>query len=331
MSQNRVCAILQTKYPIIEGGMAYVGNGALAAAVSNAGGFGQVAVSGRTPEDFEFQINISASLTNKPFGVNVPISGYFTHNPYFEIIEKYKDHIHAISLASGDPRPYIPYFKEMGLKILVLVGSVKHALNAGKAGADIVICEGFEAGGRNSPYELTLFGLVPQVSKAINIPVVAAGGIATGRGVIAAMALGAEGVQMGTRFIATQECEAHENYKQFIVDSKDDSTTVVERSVGRVNRVIKNSYVQQIQEIESSNQLTPEQIYPYISGSKNRIAALEGRIDDGWVHAGQSVGLIGSIDSVGNVIKEIVQEIADYNITLNQSITLSFRDEKMGG
>lgn len=321
MTVNRICEILEIDYPIIEGGMAYVGNGELAAAVSNGGGFGQVAVSGRTEEDFEKQIEIAHSLTHKPFGVNIPISGYFTHNPYFEVIEKHKEKLKAISLASGDPRPYIPYFKEMGLKILVLVGSVKHALNAEKAGADIVICEGFEAGGRNSPYELTLFGLVPQVSKAVSIPVVAAGGITAGQAAVAALALGAEGVQMGTRFIATKECQAHPNYKQLLVDAEDTATTVVERSVGRVNRVIKNSYIHKVVEIESFSP-TSEGLYPYISGSKNRISALEGHLEEGWVHAGQGVGLIQSIESATDVIREIIGEMKQYREVLNKKIDI---------
>ncbi|MFC4767762.1 NAD(P)H-dependent flavin oxidoreductase [Effusibacillus consociatus] len=321
MGVNRVSEILQVQFPIIEGGMAYVGNGELAAAVSNGGGFGQVAISGRTPEGFEEQIKIAISLTDKPFGVNIPISGYFTYNPYFDVVQKYKNHIHAISLASGDPRPYIPYFKGMGLKVMVLVGSVKHAINAEKAGADIVICEGFEAGGRNSPYELTLFGLVPQISKVVTIPVVAAGGIATGRGVIAAMALGAEGVQMGTRFIATTECQAHDHYKNLLVDAKDDSTVVVERSVGRVSRVLKSPYVNKVIELERKNP-APEELYPFISGQRNRLAALEGNVEEGWIHAGQSVGMITSVIPAAEVIQQIVQEMDEYRESLNHALDL---------
>lgn len=316
---NRVCQILDIKYPIIEGGMAYVGNGELAAAVSNGGGFGQIAVSGRSPEDVERQIELAHSLTDKPFGINIPISGYFAHNPYFEVIEKHKDKIKAVSLASGDPRPFIPYFKELGMKILVLVGSVKHALNAEKAGADLVVCEGFEAGGRNSPYELTLFGLVPQVSRAVQVPVVAAGGITTGQGAVAALALGAEGIQMGTRFIATSECQAHINYKQLLVEAGDTATTVIERSVGRVNRVINNAYVQEVQRFEASSP-SGEELYPYISGLKNRISAIEGRLDEGWVHAGQGVGLITSIQSATEVVQEIVAEIEEYTRRLNEKV-----------
>ncbi|MBU8908217.1 NAD(P)H-dependent flavin oxidoreductase [Desertibacillus haloalkaliphilus] len=320
MIMNRVSDLLGVRYPIIEGGMAYVGNGELAAAVSNAGGFGQVAVSGRNPDNFREQINIAATKTKKPFGVNIPISGYFSHyNEYFEIIKENKEHLHAVSLGSGDPRPFIPFFKELGLKVIVIVGTVKHAINAEKAGADIIVCEGFEAGGRNSPYELTLFSLVPQVIKAVNVPVVAAGGISDGSGMVAAMALGAEGVQLGTRFIATKECQAHEDYKKLLVEANDQSTTVIERSVGGANRVIKNEYVQQVAEVEKGN-LTPGELYPYISGFKNKIAALEGKLDDGWVHAGQSVGLIGSIEGVEDVIQQMVHEMQETKERLQGSL-----------
>ncbi|BCU80607.1 enoyl-ACP reductase II [Polycladomyces abyssicola] len=319
MRKNRVAEILQVRYPIIEGGMAYVGNGELAAAVSNAGGFGQVAASGRTPEDFEEQIQIASSRTDKPFGVNIPISKYFVNDSYFRVVEAHKDRIQAISLGSGDPRPYIPYFKELGLKVMVLVGSVKHAVNAEKSGADIVICEGFEAGGRNSPFELTLFSLVPQVRRAVRIPVVAAGGIVTGHGVVAAMALGAEGVQMGTRFIATKECPAHEHYKRKLLEAEDNDTVIIERSIGGVNRVLNTPYVNQITELEK-NQPAFDQLYPLINGRRNRIAAIDGHINDGWLHAGQSVGLITSIMSAGEVIQQILQEVKECGLRLNQSL-----------
>jgi enoyl-[acyl-carrier protein] reductase II len=323
MGLNRVCEILQIRYPIIEGGMAFVGNGELAAAVSNAGGFGQIGTSGRTVENFEEQVELAVKKTTLPFGVNIPISGYSSLDPYIQVIEKHKDKIYAVSLASGDPRPYIPFFKEMGMKILVLIGSVKHALNAEKAGADIVICEGFEAGGRNSPYELTLFGMIPQISKAVQVPVIAAGGIATGAGVMAAMTLGAEGVQMGTRFIATKECQAHENYKKLLVESKDFDTMILERSVGRVNRVIKNPYVQEVAQLERKN-ISPEELYPYISGKSNRIAAIEGRLEEGWVHAGQSVGMIQSVGTVEEEMGKIIEEIKVLRTELSRNFNDTF-------
>ena len=218
------------------------------------------------------------------------------------MIKEKKNDIYAVSLSSGDPRPHVSFFQNLGIKVMVVVGTVKHALNAEKAGADLVICEGFEAGGRNSPYELTLFSLIPQVKKAVSIPVVAAGDISNGAGMLAALALGADGVQIGTRFIATKECAAHEHYKQTLVDANDSDTTIIERSIGGVNRVVKSSFVDQVLELEKQA-ISLLDLFPFINGYKNKLGALEGNLSDGWVHAGQSVGLIDSVLSVQDLMK----------------------------
>ncbi|ARK28900.1 NAD(P)H-dependent flavin oxidoreductase [Halalkalibacter krulwichiae] len=306
--KNRVSELFNIKYPIIEGGMAQVGDGHLAAAISNQGGLGQIAISGMNPIKFREELELALLETSNPIGVNIPISGFFSYNDYFDVIKEKKDRITAVSLSSGDPRPYIPFLKELGIKVMVVVGTVKHAVNAEKAGADLVICEGFEAGGRNSPYELTLFSLIPQVCKAVSIPVVAAGGISNGAGVLAAFALGADGVQIGTRFIATKECSAHDHYKKLLVQSKDSDTVVIERSIGGVNRVVKSEYVNRVLQLEKQVE-SFEQLFPYINGYKNKLGAIQGNLEEGWVHAGQSVGLIDSVISVEELFKEIVQEV----------------------
>jgi enoyl-[acyl-carrier protein] reductase II len=303
-----VSKLLNIRYPIIEGGMAQIGDGRLAAAISNEGGFGQIAISGMNSMTFKEQVELAISQTSFPFGVNIPISGHFSYSDYFDVIQENNERIAAVSLSSGDPRPYIPFFKGLGIKVMVIVGTVKHAINAEKAGADLVICEGFEAGGRNSPYELTSFSLIPQIRRAVSIPVAAAGGISNGAGLLAALALGADGVQIGTRFIATKECNAHERYKQLLVQAKDSDTTIIERSIGGVNRVIKSDYVTQVLQIEKQSG-SFEQLYPYINGYKNKLGAIQGNMEEGWVHAGQSVGLIDSILSVEELFKQILQEV----------------------
>ncbi|MGJ9383154.1 NAD(P)H-dependent flavin oxidoreductase [Salipaludibacillus sp. CF4.18] len=319
LKRNRVTKLLDIRYPIIEGGMAQIGDGNLAAAISNEGGLGQIAISGLSPKQLRQEIELAVSKTPFPIGVNIPISGHFSYNEYFDVIKENKGQISAVSLSSGDPRSYIPFFKELGMKVMVVVGTVKHAKNAEIAGADLVICEGFEAGGRNSPYELTLFCLIPQISKAVSIPVVAAGGISSGSGMLAALVLGADGVQIGTRFIATKECSAHESYKQLLVNSKDSDTIIMERSIGGVNRVVRSNYVDHVLQLEK-RALTFEELFPFINGYKNKLGAKLGNLEEGWVHAGQSVGLIDSIVSVENLFIQLMNELKQSYQSLSQNV-----------
>lgn len=307
---NRLCELLDIKYPIIEGGMAYVGNGALAAAVSNGGGFGQVGSAGRSPENLEEEILIAAQLTKNPFGVNLPISEHKDNQPYIEVIYKHRDKLKAVSVSSGNPIPFIPIFKEMGLVVMVLTATCKHALKASAGGADIIVCEGYEAGGHNGSAEMTTFALVPQITSLVDVPVVAAGGIMDGKGMVAAMTLGADGVQLGTRFVATRECEAHENYKQYLVDALDDATTILTRKIGGVIRVLKSDHVTNVQKIDQTTSGV-EEILPFVRGTENRKAAIAGDFENGWASAGQGVGLISSIESAADVVRKIAEEAND--------------------
>jgi enoyl-[acyl-carrier protein] reductase II len=305
--KNRVCELLGIRYPVIQGGLAYVGNGALAAAVSNGGGFGVVGSAGRSPEDFREQIRIASELTDQPFGANLPISEHSDNTPYIEAVLENAHILKGVSVSAGNPKPIIPIFKEAGLKVMVYIGSVKHALKAEQIGADLVIGEGFEAGGHNSPLELTLFGLIPQVSRAVQIPVIAAGGISNGQGMVAAMILGAEGIQMGTRFVATKECQAHDNYKKLLVEVNDDCTTVIARSMGQVFRVLNSPFIDKVKEVEKVSP-TVEELLPYIKGKNNKLAAIDGQLDDGWLNCGQGVGLINSIESATDVVENVIKE-----------------------
>ncbi|MGZ6503142.1 MAG: NAD(P)H-dependent flavin oxidoreductase, partial [Tumebacillaceae bacterium] len=183
-----------------------------------------------------------------------------------------------------------------------------HGAKAEQSGADILIAEGTEAGGHDGPAELTTFALIPQVTRAVSIPVLAAGGVTDGRGLVAALALGAAGVQLGTRLVATVESCAHENYKQAIVTAKGEDTTMMERSIGRVTRVLKSPYVDQVLEFERTQQPSVDELYPFIKGEKNRVAALEGNLADGYAYSGQGCGLIDSIPTVAEVIEAMMNE-----------------------
>nr|WP_263326611.1 nitronate monooxygenase [Neobacillus sp. Marseille-Q6967] len=304
---NRICEILGIQYPIIQGGLAYVGNGHLAAAVSEGGGFGQIGSAGRTPKGFEEEILIAREYTNKPLGVNIPIRGYEDNNVYLEVVNKHKNLIQGVSLGGGNPRPLIPYIQEMGLKTLVMTSTVKQALNVEKLGADIVICEGYEAGGNNGAAELTTLVLTQQVAEAISIPVVSAGGISNGRSMISVMILGAEGIQMGTRFVATTECEAHQNYKKKIVEAKDEDTIIMSRNIGGPRRVLKNTYSLHTQKLESHNHPV-EELLPYLRGVHNKRAAIDGDVEGGFMGAGQVSGLIHDVVSATQVVKQVIEE-----------------------
>lgn len=305
--KNRITEQLSIRYPIIEGGMAHVGDGRLAAAVTNAGGLGQIAVSGFSPDRFREQIEIASSFTDGPLAVNIPLGRFFDYERYFPIIEEKKNVITTVSLSAGDPRPHISRFKELGFTVMVVVASLNHAINAEKGGADIIVCEGVEAGGRNSPQELTLFSLLPTIRANTSLPVVAAGGITSGKAMFGAFSLGAEGVQIGTRFIATKESPAHPAYKHALVEANDEDTKIIERSIGGVNRVLTNDFVKEIQELENRN-ASPTELFNYINGQRNRIAAIDGKLDHGWVHSGQGLHFITEIASVNEVISKYMED-----------------------
>lgn len=309
--ENLLCSLLGCTYPVVEGGLAYVGNGALAAAVSEGGGFGQVGSGGRTPENFAQEIEIAVSATDYPIGVNVPISEHRDPSGYFEVIASYANRLRAVSLSAGNPRPYMQSLHDLGLIVMTLASTPEQALKAEAAGADIVICEGTEAGGHNGPAELTTMTLIPQVVRAVHIPVVAAGGIVDGPTMAAAFALGATGVQLGTRFVATKECQAHEAYKLALVDASASDTRVIERSLGHVTRVLKSPFVEEILLQEQRTPGSLDDLLPMISGRKNAVAALDGRLAEGWLNCGQSTGGIYDVPSARELPARLMKEMCD--------------------
>lgn len=301
---NRVTKLLNIPYPIIQGGMGNISNSKLAAAVSEAGGLGTIGCGTMSVEQVERIILQTKDLTNKPFALNIAINV----SPHVEqLIElAIKHDIPVISLSAGNPAPFIPVLHEQGKVVLAIVASVKHALKAEEAGADIVVAEGYEAAGINSPYELTTFTLVPQVAQKVKIPVVAAGGVGDGNGLAAALMLGAEGVQIGTRFIATKEAPFHNSYKEQLLEASGTDAVIIGRSLGRIRRVLNTTYVQEIVEQEK-NGVSLQDFGKLTSEKHHVLGAIKGDLRQGFLNSGQVAGLIHDIPSVKELVEDMIK------------------------
>ncbi|PMQ00904.1 MAG: nitronate monooxygenase [Dictyoglomus sp. NZ13-RE01] len=301
MIKTPLCDLLNIKYPIIQGGMAWVATSELASAVSNAGGLGVIGAGNADPNWVREEIRKTRTLTDKPFGVNI----YFL-SPYAEEVMKVviEEKVPVVTTGAGNPGKYIPFLKEKGIKIFPLVSSVALAVRLERLGVDGLIAEGMECGGHIG--ELTTMALVPQVVSAVKIPVIAAGGIADGRGFVAALALGAQGIQMGTRFIASEECKVHENYKRAILKAKDRDTVVTGASTGHPVRVIYNKLAREFLELEKKG-VPIEELEKFGTG-RLRSAVINGDVEYGSVMAGQISGLINDIKPVKDIIEDIVKE-----------------------
>lgn len=300
--------LLHITYPIIQGGMGNISNAHLTAAISEAGGLGTIGVGTRTPEEIDQMIHEVKSRTEKPFSLNIPIT---VTNYAKEMAElAIAHHVPAVTLSAGNPGKLIPLLHKEGIKVIVVVASVKHAQKAEAAGADLLVAEGFEAAGINSNLEITTFALIPQIVSAVKIPVLAAGGIGDGRGLAAALSLGASGVQMGTRFIATKEAPMHESYKQRLLDATDTDTLIFGRTVGRVRRILHTPYADKLLEVEKQG-LTLEEYAKLTDEDKHVLAAMDGNLEEGFLNSGQVAGLITSIPSVEELLSNIMKEAAE--------------------
>ncbi|ADL07817.1 enoyl-[acyl-carrier-protein] reductase FabK [Thermosediminibacter oceani] len=298
MFHTEICDLLGIKYPIIQGGMAWVATAELAAAVSNAGGLGVIGAGKAPAEAVREEIRKTRSLTDKPFGVNVYFMSPFVDEVMKVIIE---ERVPVVTTGAGNPGKYIASLKEAGTKIIPVIASVALAQRLEKIGVDAVIAEGMECGGHIG--EITTMALVPQVVDAVKIPVIAAGGIADARGFLAALALGAKGVQMGTRFVCSKECTVHENYKQAIIKAGDRSTVVTGRSTGHPVRVLKNKLARKFELLEQKGADLKE--YEALGAGKLK-AAVEGDAENGSLMAGQVAGLVNEIKPVKDIIEEII-------------------------
>lgn len=301
MIKTEICDLLNIKYPIIQGGMALVATAELAAAVSNAGGLGVIGCGAAPKAVIKEEITKIKRLTDKSFGVNVMLL-----SPYVdEIIQLlYEEKVPVVTTGAGNPGKYMSMFKEIGTKVIPVVPSVALAKRMEKIGADAIIVEGTEAGGHIG--ELTTMSLVPQVADEVSIPVIAAGGIADGRGFIASLALGAKGVQIGTRFVCTVECQAHEKYKNAIINSADRDAIVTGRSTGHPVRSLRNKFTKKLLELEKQN--TDMETLETLGVGKLRKAVIEGDVENGSVMAGQISGLIKDIKTCEEVIQDIIAD-----------------------
>lgn len=294
--KTRLCELLGIEYPIIQGGMAWVATAELAAAVSNGGGIGLIAAGNAPGDVVREQIKKAKTLTDKPFGVNVMMMSPFVEEVMQVIIEEKPA---AVATGAGNPSKYIPLLKEAGIKVMPVIASVAMAAKMEKSGADAVIAEGTEAGGHIG--ELTTMVLIPQVVDAVSIPVVAAGGIADSRGAVAAFALGADGIQVGTRFICSDECIAHDNYKQAVIKAKDRDAVVTGRSTGAPVRALKNKLTREYDRLEKEGASFEEIEALGIGGLRRAFA--EGDVQMGSLMAGQSAAMVNKIEPCADIIK----------------------------
>ena len=299
---NRICELLGIEYPIIQGGMAWVATAELAAAVSNAGGLGLIAAGGAPADVVREQIKKARTLTDKPFGVNVMLMSPFSDEVMEVVIEEKPA---VVATGAGNPGKYIERLKEAGIKIMPVIASVAMAKRMEKAGADAVIAEGTEAGGHIG--ELTTMVLTPQVVDAVSIPVVSAGGYADSRGTKAAFALGADGIQVGTRFICSTECIEHENYKNAVLKAKDRDAVVTGRSTGAPVRALKNKLTKEYQRLEKEG-ASAEEIEELGVGGLRR-AFQDGDIENGSLMAGQSAAMVHEIQPCAEIVKDYFKDV----------------------
>lgn len=306
---KNICELLQIKYPVIQGGMANIATAQLASAVSNAGGLGIIGAGGYDSSWVKAEIDKMRVLTNKPFGVNIMLMSPFAKDIAQLVID---EKIQVVTTGAGSPGIYINAWKEADIIVIPVVPSVALARRMERMGADAVICEGTEAGGHIG--ELTTMVIVPQASDAVSIPVIAAGGIADKRGVLAAFALGAKGIQIGTVLLATDECPIHENYKNRIVSSKDIDTIVTGRSTKAPVRVLKNQMAVKYNEL-SLKGVDIMELEKMTLGSLKR-AVFDGDMETGSIMAGQISGLVHSIRPVKKVLEDLFDDVEQYKQSL---------------
>jgi len=303
MIQNRITKLFNIKHPIIQGGMIWVSGYKLASAVSNVGGLGLIGAGSMYPDVLREHIQKCKKATNKPFGVNIPLF-YPQLDEIIKIIME--EGVKIVFTSAGNPKLYTKYFQEHDIKVVHVVSSVKFALKSQEAGVDAIVAEGFEAGGHNGREETTTFTLIPMVKEKINIPLIAAGGIASGRGMLAAMVLGADGVQIGSRFVASTESSAHINFKNSVVETKDAGTDLTLKELIPV-RLIKNKFYYQIQELYLQKPNT-EQLKELLGRARAKKGMFEGELDEGELEIGQIAGLIHKIKPAAKIVEEIVSE-----------------------
>lgn len=300
---NRISQLFNIQFPVIQAGMIWCSGWELASAVSNAGGLGLIGSGSMYPEILRDHIKKCRQATEKPFGVNLPLL-YPQTDQHIQIL--LDEQVKIVFTSAGNPKKYTSILKEHGITVVHVVANVKFAQKCVEAGVDAIVAEGFEAGGHNGFEETTTMCLIPQVVSAVSIPVIAAGGIASGRTMLAAFALGAEGVQIGSRFVASVESSAHEHFKQTILQANDGSTQLVLKKVVPV-RLIKNKFYHKIREAEERG-ATADELKEMLGRGRAKLGMFEGNLDDGELEIGQASGYIQEIKPAGKIVHEIIEE-----------------------
>jgi len=316
MFHTTVCDILNIKYPIIMGGMVWVGKASLVAAVSEAGGLGLLGAGSLTVQEIETETAQIKEKTSKPFGINIPL----VRPDAIELIDAaLKCGASVISTSSGNPKAFTTMIHDRGAKVIHVVSSVRFAVKCEQAGVDVIVAEGFEAGGHNGFDEITTMALTPQVVDAVKTPVVTAGGIADGRGLVAALALGAQGIQMGTRFVATKESAAHNNVKSAILQMSDEGTCITGRTTVGPTRCLKNNITTCIA-AEEQKGTSPEKLNELIGAGRSVAGFVDGDCDEGSIYCGQIGGAIKNLKSAGEVVSDIILEAEKVFKRINQMV-----------
>lgn len=300
---NRITALFDIEYPLIQAGMVWNSGWKLASAVSNAGGLGLLGAGSMYPEVLREHIQKCKAATKKPFGVNVPLL-YPDIDKLMQII--IEEGVQIVFTSAGNPKTWTTHLKEHGIKVVHVVSSVKFALKAQEAGVDAVVAEGFEAGGHNGREETTTFTLIPMVKEQLEIPLIAAGGIATGKGMFAAMILGADGVQIGSRFVATPEASSHQAFKNLVVEAKEGATELTLKELAPV-RLLKNKFYSDVKRLYESTP-TKEELSALLGRGRAKKGMFEGDLEEGELEIGQIAGLIHEIKPATEVVTEIITE-----------------------
>lgn len=311
---NRITKLFSIQYPIIQAGMVWCSGWRLASAASNSGILGLIGAGSMYPEVLREHIQKCKKATDKPFGVNVPML-YPNIKEIMDIIVS--EGVKIVFTSAGNPKTWTPWLKERGITVVHVVSSVKFALKAQEAGVDAIVAEGFEAGGHNGREETTTLALIPMVKEEIHIPLIAAGGIATGKAMLATMVLGADGVQIGSRFVASEESSANEAFKQVIVDAKEGDTQLTLKELAPV-RLIKNKFFDQVQELYKTSP-TVEELKALLGRARAKKGMFEGDLDEGELEIGQISGLIHDIKPVPQIVEDIITE---FNLAKKHAIGL---------
>jgi enoyl-[acyl-carrier protein] reductase II len=313
---NRVTQLFKIHYPIIQAGMIWCSGWELASAVSNAGGLGLIGSGSMFPDILREHIIKCKNATDKPFGVNLPLL-YPQTDEHIQVI--LDEEVKIVFTSAGNPRKFTSQLKENGITVVHVVANVKFAKKCEEAGVDAIVAEGFEAGGHNGIEETTTLCLIPQIRNAVSIPVIAAGGIASGRTMLAAFALGAEGVQIGSRFVASVESSAHASFKQAILNTDDGSTQLALKKVVPV-RLIKNKFYHKVKEAEDKG-ASVEELKEILGHGKAKLGMFEGNVDEGELEIGQASGYINEVKPAGTIVREIMDE---FDAIRNQLRQLNF-------